>query len=130
MAPTDISAMPPYRFKAVITSTFNYQRPTLLILWRNKLVALAMDVDDFNLRILLQVLAQLGDVHIHRAGVEVVVVYPNGLQGKVTLQYLVGMRTEQSQQLVLLCSELRLLIANAQQLLLCIKGEVTDMIEC
>ena len=44
-----------------------------------------MDVNDLDLRIVLQVLAQLGDVDVHRTGIEVVVVDPDGLQGKVAL---------------------------------------------
>ena len=49
-----------------------------------------MDVDNFNLRVAPEVLAQLGDVDVHGARVEVVVIYPDGLQGEVTLQDLVG----------------------------------------
>ena len=65
---------------------------TSLLLFRgDELVAFAVDIDDFYLRIVLQVLAQLGDVDIHRAGVEIVVVNPDGLQGEVALQNLVGM---------------------------------------
>ena len=48
-----------------------------------------MDIDDFDLIIVLQMLTQLGDIHIHRAGVEIVIVDPNGLQGKVALQDLI-----------------------------------------
>ena len=65
---------------------------TSLLLFRgDELVAFAVDIDDFYLRIVLQVLAQLGDVDIHRAGVEIVVVNPDGLQSEVALQNLVGM---------------------------------------
>ena len=37
----------------------------LLCFGRDELVTLAVDVDDLNLRVALQVLAQLGDVDIH-----------------------------------------------------------------
>ena len=69
-----------------------FQKKCVLLLFRgDELVAFAVDIDDFYLRIVLQVLAQLGDVDIHRAGVEIVVVNPDGLQGEVALQNLVGM---------------------------------------
>ena len=38
---------------------------TLLFLGCDEFVSLAMDVDDFNLAVGLQVLAQLGDIDIH-----------------------------------------------------------------
>ena len=56
-------------------------------------VALAVDVDDFNLWVILEVLAQLGDVYIHTTCIEVVVIDPDGLQGKVALEYLIGVGT-------------------------------------
>ena len=37
-------------------------RVALFVLWGDELVALAVDVDDLNLRVVLEVLAQLGDV--------------------------------------------------------------------
>ena len=37
----------------------------LLFLGSDELVALAVDIDDFNLVVILQVLTQLGDIHIH-----------------------------------------------------------------
>ena len=67
-----------------------------------KLVTLSMDVDDFDAWIILQVLAQLGDINIHRTRIEVVVVNPDGLQGEVTLQNLIGVRTKQSEKVALL----------------------------
>ena len=50
-----------------------------------------MDVDDLNRRVGLEMLAQLGDINIHRASVEIVIVNPDSLQCEVTLQSLVGM---------------------------------------
>ena len=56
---------------------------TRLIHIRNdELVALTMDIDNLNLRIFLQMLAEFGDIHIHRARIEVVVVNPDGLNAK------------------------------------------------
>lgn len=37
----------------------------LILLWSDEFVTLAVDVDDFNLVIILEVLAQLGDIDIH-----------------------------------------------------------------
>ena len=51
----------------------------LIILRSYKLVALAVDIDNLNLVVVLKVLAQLSDVNVHRAGVEVVVVNPDCL---------------------------------------------------
>lgn len=88
-----------------------------------------MDVDNLNLWIIFQVLAQLGDIYIHRASIEVVVVYPDCLQGKVTLQNLIGMRTEQSQQFILLGGQLSLLLTCRKQLLLGIESKLTNVVQ-
>ena len=102
----------------------------LLILGRNEFVTLAVDVDDLNLRIVLQMLAQLGDIDIHGACIEVVVINPDGLQCEVALQNLVGMLAEQCQQLFLLGGQLGLLVTYAQQLLLRVEREVANVVEC
>ena len=43
----------------------HYRILSLLLLGSDELVALAVYVDDFNLVVVLQVLAQLGDVNVH-----------------------------------------------------------------
>ncbi len=88
-----------------------------------------MDVDNLNLRIVFQVLAQLGDIHIHGTGIEVVIVNPDGLQGEVALQDFVGVRAQQGQQFVLLGGQLGLLVTDNQQLLLGVEDELADMID-
>ncbi len=88
-----------------------------------------MNVDNLNLWVILQMLAQLGDIHIHRTSIEVVVVYPDCLQGKVTLQNLIGMRAEQRQQFILLGGQLSLLLTCRKQLLLGIESKLTDVIQ-
>ena len=103
-------------------------RCCLLHFRSDEFVSLAMNIDDLNLTVILEVLAQLGDIHIHGASVEVVVVDPDGLQGEVALQDLVGMTAEQGQQLVLLGGKLGLLIVDGEQLLLGIEGEATDAV--
>ena len=57
----------------------------LIFFRRDQFVTFPVDVDDFDVFIVLQVFAQLGNVDIHRACVEVIVINPNGLQGKVAL---------------------------------------------
>ena len=88
-----------------------------------------MYIDYLNLIVVLKMLAQLGDVHVHRTGVEVVVVNPDGLQGEVALQNLVGVAAEQGEQLVLLSGELSLLVANTEQLLLGVESEAADVVD-
>ncbi len=105
------------------------QLATLVLIGDNELIALAVDVDDLDLVVVLQVLAQLRDIDIHRPGVEVVVVDPNGLERIVALQDLVGVGAEQGQQLVLLGGELGLLLADGEQLLLGVEGEAADVVE-
>ena len=58
----------------------------LFLFWCDEFITFTVDIDDFNLWVILQMLAQLGDIHIHRTGIEVVVVNPDGLQGEVALQ--------------------------------------------
>ena len=105
------------------------QLATLVLIGDNELIALAVDVDDLDLVVVLQVLAQLRDIDIHRPGVEVVVVDPNGLERIVALQDLVGVGAEQGQQLVLLGGELGLLLADGEQLLQGVEGEAADVVE-
>ena len=50
--------------------TFDTQKQVLLI----------GDIDNFDGGVVLKVLAQLGDIYVHRAGVEVVIVNPDGLE--------------------------------------------------
>ena len=69
-----------------------------VIIRSNELVAFSVDIDDFNRIVFLQMLAELGDIHIHAARIEVVVINPDSLERKVTLQNLVGMSAEQAQQ--------------------------------
>ena len=72
------------------------QLATLVLIGDNELIALAVDVDDLDLVVVLQVLAQLRDIDIHRSGVEVVVVDPNGLERIVALQDLVGVGADEA----------------------------------
>ena len=87
-----------------------------------------MDVDDFYLVVVLEVLAQLGDIDVHGACVEVVVVDPDGLQCKVALEYLVGVAAKEGEQLVFLCGELCLLVADGEELLLCVERESSEAV--
>ena len=62
----------------------------------NQLIALAMNIYDFNRIIFFQMLAQLRYVHVHTAGIEIIVINPNRLQSKVALKDLISMCTEQA----------------------------------
>ena len=88
-----------------------------------------MDVDYLYLIIVFQMLAQFGDIHIHRTSIEIVVVYPDGLQSKIALEYLVAVGAEQGQQFVLLGSEFGLLVTDGEQLLLGVEHEAAETIE-
>ena len=61
-----------------------------------------MDVDDFHFGVVLQVLAELRDVDVHGARIEVVVINPDCAQCIVALENLVSMRAQQGKQFVLL----------------------------
>ena len=71
-----------------------------------QLITLAMNIDDFDTWIILQVLTQLGDVNVHRTCVEVIVVDPYGLQGEVTLQDFVGMSAKETEEIAFLRGQL------------------------
>ncbi len=89
-----------------------------------------MDVDDFDGRVILEMLAQLGDVDVHGAGVEVIVVNPDGLEGEVALEYLVDVCAEQAEQFRLLGSELGHLVVDKKYLLLSVEGKLAYLIHC
>ena len=100
----------------------------LFLVRDNEFVSLAVDIDDFNLWVVLEMLAQFCDVDVHRTCVEIVVVNPDGLQSEVALQYFVSVAAEQCKQFVLLCCELCLLLADGEELLLCVEGEIADSV--
>ena len=94
----------------------------------DELVALAVDVDDLDGGVIFEFLAQLGDVNVHRAGIEVVVIDPDGLQGEVALQDLVHVGAQQAQQLALLGGEVVTLVVGEQHLALGVEGEFADLV--
>ena len=101
----------------------------LLLAFRSdELIAFAMNIDDLNRRVGLEMFTELGDVHIHRTGVEVVVINPYGLESIVALQNLVNMRAEQAQQLALLCGELGHLVVDHKHLFLGVEGEAAYLV--
>ena len=59
---------------------------------RHQAEPFAVYIDDLHFRVGLQVLAQLGDVHVHAAAVEVIVVAPDLLQGQRPLEQAVAMQ--------------------------------------
>ena len=88
-----------------------------------------MDIDDFYLVVVLQMFTQLRDIHIHRTGIEIVVIYPDGLQGEIALQDVVGMTAEKREKLVFLCCELCLLVSDGEKLLLCVEHEASESVD-
>ena len=84
----------------------------------DQLVTFSVDVDNLNRIIIFQVLAQFSDIHVHATRIEIVVIDPDSLQGKVALQDFVSMRTKQSQQFRFFGSQFRLFVADSQDLLL------------
>ena len=63
-----------------------------------------MDIVYLNTGVRLQVLAQLGDEYVNLAGIEIVVVNPDGLQCQLALQDLITMCTQQCEKFALLSS--------------------------
>ena len=61
----------------------------------DKLISLSVDIYNLYRGILAKMFAKLGDVHIHGAGVEIIVVNPDGLEGKVALKYFIDVRAQQ-----------------------------------
>ena len=93
-----------------ILMIIDFDVPVLFLVRNNQLISLTVDIDDFNLVIILEVLTKLGDVNIHGACVEIVVINPDGLQGEVTLENLVGMASEKGEKFILLGGQLGLLV--------------------
>lgn len=73
-------------------------------------------------------LAQLGDVYVHRTGVEVVVVDPDGLEGVVALENHIDVCAEQRQQFRLLGGEFCHLVIDHQYLFLSVESEFTYLV--
>ena len=88
-----------------------------------------MNVDDFNRIIFFQVLTQLCDIYIHTTCIEIVVINPNSLQRKVTLQNFVGMCTKQAQQFGFFGGQFSLLLGSRQNLFLRVECKLTNLID-
>ena len=86
-----------------------------------------MDIDNFDGLVFFQVLTELGDIDIHTTGIEIIVINPNGLQGKIALQNFIGMCTKQSQQFRFLGSQLGLLFTDGKNLLLGIESKTANL---
>ena len=91
-----------------------------------QLEAHAVHIDNLDRRIALQVLAQLGDIHIHRTGGKVAVILPDALQRGVAVHQLVEVHGEYLQQVTLLGGEPLHLLAERQRLVRIIEGEVAN----
>ena len=87
-----------------------------------------MDIDNFDGGVVLKVFAQLGDIYVHRAGVEVVIVNPDGLERVVAFENLVDVGAQQAEQFRLLGGELRYLVADKKHLLLGVESKLSDFV--
>ena len=87
-----------------------------------------MHVVNLHIGVIFEVLAQLGDIDIHGTRIEVVVVYPDGLECQFALQHLVGMLAEEREELALLGGEFGLLITPHEELVLGVEGEGSELV--
>ena len=94
----------------------------------NQFVAFAVDVDDFNRGIVFQMLAELGDIDVHRAGVEVIVINPDGFQRIVALEDFVHVGAQKAEKFGFLGCQLGHFVADHQHLLLGVESEFADFI--
>ena len=74
-------------------------------------------------------LTQLRNIHIHTTGIEVVIINPDSLQSKVTLQNFISVCTKQSEKFRFFGSQLRLLAFCSQNLFLSIESKLTDLVD-
>ena len=88
----------------------------------NQFVSFSVNVEDFDVIVIFQMFTQFGDINVHAAGIEIIVVNPNGFQSEVTLQNLVSVLVKQSQKFTFLGSQFGLLVSASQNLFLGVKG--------
>ena len=74
-------------------------------------------------------LTQLRDIYIHTTCIEIVVINPDSLQCKITLQDFIGMCTKQTQQFRFLGGQFGLLLSSRQNLFLRIECKLTNLID-
>ena len=75
-------------------------------------------------------LAQFGDVNIHGARIEVVVVNPNGLQSIVARKKFVRLVAEKSKEFSFLGGEFHVLVTDGEGLLLSVELEFANLTQC
>lgn len=95
----------------------------------DQLIAFSVNIDNLDRIIFFQVLTQLRNIHIHTTGIEVVIINPDSLQSKVTLQNFISVRTKQSEKFRFFGSQLRLLAFCSQNLFLSIESKLTDLVD-
>ena len=91
-------------------------------------ITFAVNIDNFDRVVFLQMLTQFSDIYIHASGIEVIIINPNSFQSKVTLQNFIGMRTKQAQQFGFLSGKLGILAINRQNLFLSIESKTANLI--
>ena len=73
----------------------SFQLDLLFFSRHNQSVTLAMHIIDFDRWVIFKMLTQLGNIHIHTSGIEIIVVNPNGLQCQFSLKNIIGMSTKE-----------------------------------
>ncbi len=64
----------------------------------DELLALAVDVDDFDRRIIFEVHTPLGDIHVHASCIEVVVINPDSLKREISFENLIHMSAKEAKE--------------------------------
>ena len=80
-------------YMIIAVATITIARLFIFGLRSDKFVSLSVNVDNLYHRVVLKQLALFGDINIHAAGIEIVVVYPDALQSEVPFQNLVHVST-------------------------------------
>ena len=78
------------------TFLFHLFHSALFYFRSNQFIPLPVNVDNLDRIIFFQMFTQLSDIHVHASCIEIIIINPNGFQGKVALKNLIGMCTKQS----------------------------------
>ena len=73
---------------------------------------------------------QFGDIYVHTAGVEIIVIDPNGFQREISFQDFVYMSAKQAQQFRFFCGKFGVLVADRENLFLGVEGKLSYFVHC
>ena len=91
-----------------------------------ELEAYAVDIDDFDGGVGLEVFSEFGDVDVHAAGGEIRVVFPDFLEGGVAVDELVEVDGEDAEEVAFFGGEALDFVADSKGLVDIVEGEVAD----